>query len=79
MEKSSDILAGGCRAGNSDGGAENRSLLQTIKLSRSRSFADEKNAYWADFEYCNGFKKLQNQKEMDGLYEKSSLHVYVLC
>ena len=78
MEKSSDILAGGCRAGNSDGGAENRSLLQTIKLSRSRFFADEKNVYWADFEYCNGFKKLQNQKEMGGLYEKSSLHVYVL-
>ena len=78
MEKSSDILVGGCRAGNSDGGAENRSLLQTIKLSRSRSFADEKNAYWADLEYCNGFKKLQNQNEMDGLDEKSSLHVYVL-
>ena len=78
MEKSSDILAGGCRAGNSDGGAENRSLLQTIKLSRSRSFAEDKNAYWADFEYCNGFKKLQNQKEMGGLDEKSSLHVYVL-
>ena len=38
----------------------------------------EKNVYWADFEYCNGFKKLQNQKEMDGLDEKSSLHVYVL-
>ena len=32
MEKSSDILAGGCRAGNSDGGAENRSLLQTRKM-----------------------------------------------
>lgn len=39
----------------------------------------EKNVYWADFEYCNGFKKLQNQKEMDGLDKKSSLHVYVLC
>ena len=38
----------------------------------------EKNVYWADFEYCNGLKKLQNQKEMDGLDEKSSLHVYVL-
>lgn len=38
----------------------------------------EKNAYWVDFEYCNGFKKLQNQKEMGGLDEKSSLHVYVL-
>ena len=35
----------------------------------------EKNVYWADFEYCNGLKKLQ---EMDGLDEKSSLHVYVL-
>ena len=38
----------------------------------------EKNVYWADFEYYNGFKKLQNQKEMGGLDEKSSLHVYVL-
>ncbi len=68
MEKSSDILAGGCRAGNSDGGAENRSLLQTRKMLIGQILNFSMYA-----------KNLQNQKEMGGLDEKSSLHVFMLC